>query len=330
MSRRIFEIDIGDHKTVCCAIGRGAEPCFIMGPGSFYVQALVSATDLGEHFTFLTSDEHWTQSDSKPIESRISTQDLITFNHSVIQQLLKKFQINKIGIIGFSLPASLCTAYALTHHDHVAWMQLMGISFETNDLTFSNSDKLFKEQASAPRIKKYNDDQAVLQSIEQGKDNSGLYFNTDDYITNANNIRSLKPNASWILETISSYHKAFFQDKERYHQVLFQHWEKNILGQYINQSFRKHFFEQLLPTMDTLFSLKTLKHTNIPIQVFHGEEDYITPISQDILSKLRGMHHLTLTNYQDCGHYAHIENPHQFTSDFLKFTTSQGYHDKGK
>ncbi len=315
MPKKIFKI----NNTQCIAAGRGPELCFILGPGSFYLKNLILGSDIGEKYTFITCDEHWVNQPNQYVNN-ISINELLKFNHIIIQGIMTKFDQPKIGIVGFSAPACLSVKYADKYPQDVAWLQLIGASFENVDSSFSSSDQLFREKASSERVKKYEYDQSIRASIEHTVDNTGLYFSEEDYYTNSDNKKFLKANSAWVLETLSFYHKAFFNDTEKYRQTLIEHWESNLVSQHINPSFRNHFFQNLFPQIDSLSDLKKLEKSQIPIQIFSGEEDYITPVSQKAQNELNLIKTVNFIKYKKCGHYVYIENSEKFYLDFFNFT----------
>lgn len=321
VSKKIFHINLNGEKVECISIGRGSELCFIIGPGSFYLSSIISSSDIGEEYTFITSDKHWTDSYSHH-DTNLSHDELIDFNHAVIHELKRRFCVNKIGILGISAPGCLALEYTNTFPEDISWLQLISTSFEALDSSFTSSDKLFKEKATPERIQKYENAQKLKFLIEQGENFNETYFTEQDYDIDHGGKLVLKSNSAWILNTISQYHKAFFHDKIRYYLSLINHWEKNLSGQMINDSFRDHFFQNIFPKIDSLKTVKLLEKKSIPIQIFYGMEDFITPISEKILNELDVLQHVKLVKYKECGHYVYLENSKQFYSDFLSCTKS--------
>lgn len=315
MPKKLFQIG----NTPCISIGNGSKLCFIMGPGSFYLKNLILGSDIGETHTLLTCDYHWITNPNKAA-AQITLNELLEFNHNIITEIRKKFNVPKIGILSFSAPACLGIKYAEKYHEDVSWLQVVGASFDAIDPSFKLSDQLFKRNASVERVKKYENEQKICSLIEQSLDDTGLYFTDDDYYLNSDNKRCLKANAKWLLETISFYQKAFFHDTEQYRQCLIEHWQSNIFSQTICAQFRGDFFNNIFPTINSLETLKILSKRNIPIQIFSGEEDYITPLSQTSQNELNLINNVKLITYKNCGHYAYIENKEKFYLDFLNFS----------
>lgn len=319
MPKTLFQICVKGKSTPCIAIGRGSSFCFIMGPGSFYLRSLIANSDIGELCTFITCDFHWVGTESHCF---LSLDELLEFNHLVIKEIIKKFALKEIGILGFSAPACLAIEYVRKYPQDISWLQLVGISLEPLDPEFTFSNRSFSENASSERIKKYELDQKIKFSIEQNNDANGMYFSSDDFFLDADKKRHLKTNPAWVLETLSLYHKAFFHDTERYRQALISHWENNILGQCINPFFRQHFFQNVFPTVRSLEGLKHLGKINFPVQVFCGNEDYITPLSSTTKKELNLIHSVNLLEYEKCGHYVYIEDSERFYLDFHKYLQS--------
>ena len=316
MPKTVFQIDAKGKIVTCIAIGVGPHFCFIIGPGSFYLRSLIANSDIGESCTFITCDAHWVGDNN---DNAMNLNDLLEFNHAIIKGIVKKFALKEIGMAGFSAPACLAIEYVKKYPKDVAWLQLMGISLEPIDPEFTFSNQAFIENASAEKVSKYEQDQKIRLSIEQNKDTSGLYFSPDDFFIDSHQQRHLKPNAAWVLETVSLYHKGFFHEKERYRQALISHWEDNILGQHINPFFRQHFFQTIFPTMQSLEGLKELAKIAFPVQIFFGKEDYITPISVKTRRELSLMQNIKIQTYEKCGHYIYIEDSERFYSDFQRY-----------
>jgi pimeloyl-ACP methyl ester carboxylesterase len=77
-----------------------------------------------------------------------------------------------------------------------------------------------------------------------------------------------------------------------------------------------NFFGQYVQTMDRVDEVADLP----PIAVFWGTKDPILPFAQgrEILKRSEGV---TLTRYEGCGHYPHLDHPQRFSRDLVAFLT---------
>ena len=306
MSISLIEIPIRDARRTLVCIGSGQNICHIVGPSSFYLRPLIYA-GLTEKFTFTSCDPLWTDNDSN--EETHTLESMIALEHEIIQTIKERFKQPKIGMLGFSAPACVATSYVMQHPEDISWLKLSGIPIQGTDSNFSASDDSFKQFAEKQSVQNFFLDQDSLRHDTQSF-----------YTYQPSNRQALSENTQahykWLKETMAIYHKAFFLDKIQYKYAYFEHWKTNILGLEMNQKSRKHFFDAILDKIDTLSNIKSIAN-QIPIQIFNGEEDYITPMNAEIAETLSNMQSIQLINYKQCGHCPYIEKPDAFYNDFL-------------
>lgn len=311
MSINLIEIPIKGIKRTLICVGSGENICHIVGPGSFYLKSLIYA-GLAEKFTFTTCDPWWANydsSDNSAVET-YSLENIIDFEHEVLQAIKHHFKYQKIGMLGFSAPGCIATSYVIKHPEDIAWLSLAGIPIQGTDSNFAASDKNFRKYAEKNRVQQFLLDQKDLFD----KAPSFYTFKTRKKTpTSQNSIAHSK----WLLETMALYQKAFFYDKIQYRYAFLEHWKENFLGLEMNQKFRQHFFDSILPEIDTLSNLTSI-NSAIPIKIFHGEEDYITPLNSEVAKTLTSIQSIELINYKQCGHCLYIENPKGFYHDMLR------------
>jgi pimeloyl-ACP methyl ester carboxylesterase len=77
-----------------------------------------------------------------------------------------------------------------------------------------------------------------------------------------------------------------------------------------------NFFGQYVQTMDRVHEVADLP----PIAIFWGTKDPILPMrhGKEILGRSEGV---SLTRYDGCGHYPHLDHPERFSRDLIAFLT---------
>ncbi len=77
-----------------------------------------------------------------------------------------------------------------------------------------------------------------------------------------------------------------------------------------------NFFGQFVQTMDRVHEVADLP----PLALFWGTEDPIIPFRQGkaLLARTEGV---SLTRYEGCGHYPHLDHPQRFSRDLTAFLT---------
>lgn len=304
MSIELIEIFIKNQKRTLISAGTGQHICHIVGPGSFYLKPLIYA-GLAEKFTFTACDPFWIDNDLNVGPDSLI--DIIAYEHELIQKIKIRFQRSKIGMLGFSAPASVATHYAMQYPEDIAWLKLVGIPMQGSHSDFSDSNELFQKNATKDRVQNFSLDQKNLF-------NNSFYTYLSRYY--ALNQEGTSAHFKWLQETIAIYHKAFYCDVFQYKYAFFEHWKDNILGQEMNQDFRQHFFDSILSKVDVFSNIVGLSK-KVSIQIFNGEEDYVTPMSSEIKEAIFNIPSIQLINYPRCGHCPYIENSQNFFNDML-------------
>lgn len=77
-----------------------------------------------------------------------------------------------------------------------------------------------------------------------------------------------------------------------------------------------NFFGQYMQTMDRVHEVRDMP----PIALFWGTKDRVIPFAQgkEVLSRSEGV---SLTRYEGCGHYPHLDHPERFSRDLIAFLT---------
>lgn len=317
-SVRVDSFDINNNKFNCIIMGKGADVCYIHGPGSFYLKGLISA-GLGEYFTFITCDRYWSQHKSEQCkDEKISLDEIMSSTHQLMQSIKKFFHCNKIGMIGISAPGCLALRYSVMYPDDVAWLQLIGVCFEKIDSGFNATNALFMKEAGTDRINAFNNAQDNFKRLLQD-DRKAISPPNMNYIS-LNGKRRLTPNSEWLAETLALFNKAFYHNTVKHKYAYFEHWRDNPIRQIINQVFRKYFFENLLPKLNPMDDLMQIEMKGIPVQVFNLEEDYIIKLSAEIRNRLTKMKNVAVLDYKACGHCPYEEKPEEFCRDMIAFS----------
>lgn len=309
MDISLLEVSLGNITRTLICVGSGQTVCHIVGPSSFYLRSLIQA-GLADKYTFTSCDPLWTSvtADQAAQDSNLAT--LLTLEYEIIQAIKKHFKQSKIGLLGFSAPGCLAINYALQYPEDVAWLKLVGIPIQGTDPNFSSSDESFKMYADKKRVEKFFLDQTNLQDHKTHSFYSYQSPNSPPPLFTDN----AKAHHTWLQQTMAIYHKAFYTDNLRYQFAYFEHWKTNILGLEMNQRFRDHFFATILGQLDPLAHLKSLA-TRLPITLYNGKEDYITPMNTEIVDILERLPHLKVIHYDNCGHCPYIENSRAFYND---------------
>ncbi|MCR9192912.1 MAG: alpha/beta hydrolase [Gammaproteobacteria bacterium] len=308
MSIALIELTVRGETRTAISVGSGENICYMVGPSSFYLKSFINA-GLAEDFTFISCDPMWSVNDDvsmgRSIES-ISLEDVVTLDHDIVQAIKHRFNCQKIGMIGLSAPACVAAQYAKQYPEDIAWLKLGGMPLQLIDASFASSDDPFEKNATADRVQKFHS--------EQVKKTAPSFYT---YMTNA--LGTSVEHAEWLAETVALYHKAFLRDTVQCRYAFFEHWKTNFLGQEMNQAFRQHFFSTLLPQINAFSNVTTIDPT-IPIQIFNGCEDYITPLAPEIADELSKISSIELVHYPTSGHFFYIDNPIQFRTDMRRAT----------
>lgn len=298
-------------EEVCCLKeGNGSYPIFIIGPGSIYLPMF--SDQLKHQVTFYAFDDFWTCRKGEHTDPRIvnsmSMLVILDRNRQVIAQLKQQLGYTNVAIMGISAASLMAFEYALHYGDDINCVFGVGVPLIKLDALFTATDTSFRE-LHPNRWTTYQTDQARFMELNKGE-------NFAERLPDSNmESGRLTPNSEFVEGARSASAKMFF-DRQDYETLVLRCWRYSVDDQKVNnEAMRLHFFSNILPALDAVKLANEINKRRIPLALFFGHDDFITPRDVKVLSNLSNCN---IFEYRNCGHYIMLEARQRFDTDLVR------------
>lgn len=311
----MLELNEGGKKTRGLKEGDGEYPCLIVGPGSFYLNRL--SDELKTKFTFFTFDMEWTREKSNPerAPSNITASDMIAHTGHIIASIKSNFRYSKIGLMGFSAPALIALQSAINYKEDVAYVIAIGCALSKLDAQFNATNERFNNEVDEKRREKYSLLQKNFSKLLSGEGGDPL-VDSNFIKDEKTGKKRLTPNSQYV-EMCRSIIVKLLYDPEKYEAKFLKNWRFNADNKVINEPERQYFFGTILPMLDPSEIINKLEqYSDVPTLLIYGENDYITPIEDNVIKNLK---RCEVIKYTNCGHSPNEERSEDFDQDVYKF-----------
>ena len=325
-----IQLKLENGETVTCSVaGQGARIGFIGGgPGSFYFNGL----SLLEHdYTFVTCDFLWTYGKSHTLNEKSiqggTKENICEREHFVVNALKRYFNVTEIDGFGFSAPGALLFEQALRYPKDFHCIIGTGVGLIELDATFKKTTDLFYRVATEERKRAFESYQTRYTALQSAISSGNVAGNSElnrSFDLKPTTKLPLKPHKKFVAETLAMAPKLIYQlsNPEKSYAMIIGHWKHNPFGEHLDKHMQEHFFREIYPQVNSFETLITLAKQKRNILLVYGREDYITPLPQEVLEKIRQQAHINLEVLDHAAHMPYLEAPNEYANLIRNFSSA--------